>query len=127
MAALTNLVIPDNTPTNHTFYPINRGGTDVLLTNREAVTQPGNMSLKLGFDLASGARKTNRVTYRFAHPFEYTADGVVAVRDIARANTDLILPTAMTAAERLRFITMYNNMVALALVKAYVSDLDPML
>jgi hypothetical protein len=128
MATLANIVVPDNTPTNHTFYPaVRNNGANILFVNRESVTQAGNMSITLGLDLSSGKRLTNRGAIRFAHPFEVTQDSVVSVRDVARANTDLILPVGMTAAERLRFITMYNNLVALAVVKAYTSDLDPML
>lgn len=125
MPALTTIVVADNTPTNHNFAPLRRVDDMLYLVNRESVTQAGNMSIGLRLDLASGKRLTNRVQYRFAHPFEVTIDGVTTVRDIARANTDFILPVGMTDAERLRFVTMYNNSLAIAGVKGYVSVLDP--
>lgn len=126
MSALANLVIADNTPTNHTFYPISRENGVLRFVNRESTTQAGNMLASLSLAYAQKGKAVNRVRTSFVHPFEVTVDGLTTVRDFAQANTDFILPVGMTAAELTRFATMHKNMQALAAVFAYYGSLDPM-
>lgn len=126
MSALANLVIADNTPTNHTFAPVAREAGILRFVNRESSTQAGNMLASLSLTYASKGKSVNRVRTAFVHPFEVSIDGVQTVRDFAQVNTDFILPVGMTAAELLRFGTMHKNMQALAAVYAYYASLDPM-
>lgn len=125
MPDITAITIADATPANHVFTPITKALDGALFKNRESVTAAGQMDIILAMSLASSKRATNRVDVRFNHPFEVTADGITTVRDIARYSGQYVLPQGMTAADRARFAAMVSNLVASAIVNAYVEDLDP--
>lgn len=125
MANIADLTIADNVPANHVFYAIKSGMSGSQWLTREMVTAQGQRSITASMSLATKARPTDRVAYRYAFPFEYVADGVTQVRDIARASTDFVLPELMTTAERLMFYTVYLNGCANALLKNFVLNRDP--
>lgn len=125
MASIADLTIADNVPTNHVFYAMQSGMTRSAWLTREMVTAQGQRSISASMSLASKARPTDRVSYRHGFPFEYLKDGVTVVRDIARANTDFVLPELMTTAERLMFYTVYINSMSANLLKNWVLSRDP--
>lgn len=125
MPDVSSIIVADATPTNHTFYPMEKTMARSLFRNREAVTAFGQMELILGLSLANAKRLTNRVNVSLNHPFEITVDGNVIVRDIARYSGQYILPSTMLAADRARFSAMVKNTSAHAVILALLNDLDP--
>lgn len=125
MATIADLTLADNVPANHVFYAIKAGMTLSQWLTREMVTSQGQRSISASMSLATKTRPTDRVSYRYAFPFEFVSDGVTQVRDIARANTDFVLPELMTTAERLMFFTVYMSGMNTALLKNWVLNRDP--
>jgi hypothetical protein len=58
-------------------------------------------------------------------PTEYTEDGVVRVRDTARANADIVLPELMTVTDRADFAAFVKNAFAHTVIMGLIEDLDP--
>jgi hypothetical protein len=125
---MQSITLADATPTNHVFVPTSVSGGQTMLLNRTGkTTSAGAEVLIVGLSLASAKRKTNRVNVRLAVPYEVTVDSVVQVRDVARANTDVVLPELMTSTERNHFATLLGAALAHAIIKGYSADLAPML
>lgn len=124
MPSASSLTINDGT-NNKTYVPVAVSPEKSLFVDRSSTTSAGNPKLVLGLSSATAQRPTNRVSYRFEMPVEYTADGITLVRDVPRAITDVVLPDAMTSAERTVFWTLYLNQLANATVKGYVLSLEP--
>lgn len=119
------LVIADNVPANHNFYPIKSSMARSVLENREALTYAGRMSLGLTMSQPTANRSTVRQGFDFTFPNEVLLDGVTSVRDVARANVQVVLPAAMTDAEKLKFYTMWKNYICSSIVQGYVTNGDP--
>lgn len=128
MTAMQSITLADATPTNHVFAPVQSAGGVVTLMNRAtAATAAGAETLVLGLSLANAKRKTDRVNVRLNVPHEVTIDSVVQVRDVARANLDVVLPELMTQSERDDFAALCGAAVVHAVTQAYIADRSPLL
>jgi len=123
MPSAAQLVIADQVPTNHNFDPVEAAMVKTTWVNTEATTSLGRMTVSAGISLATAKRPTNRVTVRVAKPFEYTADGIVLIRDTARYNGEFVLPSAMSATEMLYFEAICRNFTGHATIKAMINAL----
>lgn len=125
MPAISNIVVADATPTNHTFLP--QQASIALSTWMEgaAATYEGNSRVAMTMSPPSKARATTREKISLAVPFERTVNGVVVVPDIMLFNTDVVIPSALSAAESLKGYTMWKNLVAHAVVQALIAAREP--
>jgi hypothetical protein len=125
MPTAADIVLNDSAPAAHTFEPQSITPDKAVHVDRDSTTSAGQKNLILGVSPARPSRPTNRVTVRLNMPVEYTVDGVVRVRDIARHSSDTVLPEAMTTTEREDFAAFIMNAYANAVVKGLVEELEP--
>lgn len=129
MPSAQNIVLNDGqaTPVAHTFVPLSVGTDQATLVCRDTGnTAAGAYRLQLGLDPARTSRPTNRVRYNFHMPIEQSVDGVDVVTHTARFFGELVVPEAMTLADRKNLAAFVQNALANSIVKGYVEDLEPM-
>lgn len=125
MPTAADIILNDSAPAAHTFEPQSITPEKAVFVDRDSATSAGQKSLILGVSPARPNRPTNRVLVRLNMPTEYTVDGVVRVRDIARHSSDTVLPEAMTTLERTNFAALIENAYADAVVSGTIAALDP--
>lgn len=125
MPAISNVVVADATPTNHTLYPLSASIASSRFNERAANTVAGNRSLEIKLALANATRPTDRVTVLYAAPYEVLLDGAYVVNDIMRFSGEFVLATSIPSGIREDFATEVKNLMAHALLMSYVRDRDP--
>jgi hypothetical protein len=124
MAAISNLVVADATPTNHTLYPLSASIASSKYAEQAANIMSGNRTLELKLSLASKTRATDRATVLYAAPKEQEVDGVWGVASTGRFTGEYVIPENWTSAERNHFATEAASIVANAVIKA-LTKRDP--
>lgn len=124
MPSASSLTLNDGT-NNLSFVPVAVAPEKSLFVDRSPATSAGSRKLILGLSASHPGRSTNKVSVRLDWPTEYTSDGIVLVRDTARAVVDVVLPDAMTSAERVVFWNVFQAAIAHATVAGYVDSLEP--
>lgn len=124
MPSASTIVLNDGT-NNLNFVPVAVSPEKSLLVDRSPATSAGSRKLILGLSAAHSGRPTNRVSVRLDWPTEYTSDGVVLIRDTARVELTVVLPDAMTTAERGVFWNVFQAAIANSVVSGYVDSLEP--
>lgn len=125
MPTVTNIVLADSVPANHTFQPVSVTTAASVLIDRATNIAEGNPTLILGFNMANTKRKTDRVDVRLNFPIERQVDGVWVVTDTARFIGQWIVPVSMTQTERDNFEALADNLVSHSVVEGYVADRNP--
>lgn len=114
------------TPAAVSYNPEKLSSSDTILVDRREASRESQPSIAFGFDPATSARKTYKVSRTHAFPLTRAVNGVPLVTDVARARIVYTLPTAMTAQERKHFHAMVANAEDHTAAKASVVDLDPL-
>lgn len=125
MPAIVSLVVADATPANKTLYPISASVASSKFLERAANTAAGNRSAELKLSLASSQRVTDRVTVLYARPYEVSSGGIWMVDSIARMSCEFVVPVSWPVTERGHFYAEAKDLVAQAMIEAYVKDRDP--
>lgn len=125
MPTVTNIVLADSVPANHTFQPVSVTTAASVLIDRATNIAEGNPTLILGFNMANTKRKTDRVDVRLNFPIERQVDGVWVVTDTARFIGQWIVPVSMTQTERDNFEALADNLVSHSVVEGYIADRNP--
>jgi hypothetical protein len=127
MPAVSNIVLADATPANHTFVPVSVTPDQAVWLDRDGTTAAGSKELVAQYSRANGARKTDRVKIRLNIPYEATSTdtGKTYVAYTARFSCDIVLPDEMSATERGHVAALIKNALADSVLNGYISDLDP--
>lgn len=125
MPAIDNIVVADATPTNHTFAPQQASIALSTWMEDSAATYEGNARVAMTMSPPSKARATTREKITLALPFEREVNGLVTVPDVMLFNLDVVVPSALSAAEALKGYTMFKNLMANATVQALIADRQP--
>lgn len=127
MPAISNIVLADATPANHTFVPVSSTPDQAVWLDRDGTTAAGSKELVAVYSRANGARKTDRVKIRLNVPYEATSTdtGKTYVAYTARFSCDVVLPDEMSATERGHVAALIKNALADTVLNGYISDLDP--
>lgn len=125
MAAISNYVVADATPTNQTLYPLTASLPSSRWTARSAATVAGNRTLEIKCSLATARRATDRFTVLYARPAEVTdTNGAVSVSGIQRFAGEFVIPVNSLNADRNHFAHEVASVVANAVLKAIIKDRD---
>lgn len=125
MPAISNIVIADAVPANHTFVPQSASMALSTWMTTAAATYEGNSRIGMVMSPPSKARPTTRERITLAVPFERTVEGVVSVPDTILFTADAVIPSACSAAEALKGYTLFKNLLAHAMVLAYMANREP--
>lgn len=127
MPAIANIVLADATPANHTFVPVSCTPDQAVWLDRDGTTAAGSKELVASYSRANSSRKTDRIKIRLNVPYEATSTdtGLTYVAYTARLSSDVVLPDEMSATERGHFAALVANAFANAVLKGYISNLDP--
>jgi hypothetical protein len=133
MPTVQSITLDDGhaTPVSHVFAP--RVASPELTT----LVSPGSTGasiedkkISLSFSPARPDRPTHRVKVSLTFPKvitdAYTNPSTLRAEGVARFNGDFIIPESMSSLDRDDFIAFISNLVNHAIVKGYVSELDPM-
>lgn len=129
MSAVTGSLSINNgadTPVAKTFAPQRVSPQQSVFTERTAESSAGFISLSIGLDSATSARKTNRVDIAVDLPVLQITDGVSSVAYTGRFKGYFVIPDVMTSTERKDLHAYVANALDNALIKGVVRDLDPL-
>jgi hypothetical protein len=126
MPAAANIVLNDGTD-DRTFTPVAVSAEKSVYACRDSDTSAGSPIMILGYNGATPARVTHKVSIRLNIPKEYTDTntGLSLIKSTARASLDVVLPDDWTTAERTAFWNLFQAGIANAVVSGYVDDLTP--
>lgn len=125
MPAISNIVVADATPANHTFLPQQAALALSTWAAREAATFEGNPRLAVSMSNPSKVRPTSRIKINFTLPFERTVDGLISVPDTIIYTVEAVVPAACSDAEALKGFTMLKNLVAHTVIQSYLASREP--
>lgn len=125
MPQASTITLADGSAVVHDFTPISVSPSLTIWENRDATISAGFMQITASLVRAKSGRKTNKVRISFGMPIEKTVDGVVVVNDVARGLVDVVIPDTLTSAQRLDLATFIEKALANAVLKGYVSNLEP--
>jgi len=113
-------------PTAIVFSPQKIGTPNAVYSaNSFSTTSAGRPILQMGLTPAVAKRPTSHVDYSLSLPFEHVVDGITKVAFTARSKGQFTLPEEMSDTDRDNFLAMNVDLIAEAIMSAYVKDLEP--
>lgn len=131
MGAIATIALNDGaaTPVSHDFDPVeSTPGRAVYVCRDFASTSAGFPSIMLQYRRSNSNRSSDRIKSLMVLPYEEETEvgsGIYRVTDVGRVATDIVLPSRFTALYRSHLEAFNANMVAHAVYRALVEDLDP--
>lgn len=129
MPAIADLVINDGlaVPVARTFVPLSASSNQSVHVYRREAIAAGDPTILTSFSPPNGSRRTYRVNLRVNLPTVVldSNTSVSSVLHTARFNADVVIPEAMTQADRDDFAAFIKNALADSVIEGIVADLDP--
>lgn len=126
MPAISNIVVADSVPTNHTYYPRQASMAMSAWTETSAPIFEGNARLAAVMSPPTASRKTTRTKFTHTIPvYRENAEGLFVVSDVMIFTTEGVLPTGLTAVEALNGWTQHKNLQGSSIAQAYFASADP--
>lgn len=125
MPAITNIVVADATPTNHTYKPQSASLGLSTWAETSAATYAGNGRIAVAMSLPTATRRTTREKLTHTFPIERTTDGVVSVTDTITYILEAIIPATVSEAEATAAYTQFKNLMSNGQIMAYLAQREP--
>lgn len=121
MPSIAALTINDGS-TDKTYSPVAKSGNVTTFRDSSAASAAGMPTLVVSYDTASASRKSDKLKLSLNVPYEITVDGAPVVEHIARAWTEVVLPSAVPSSECDRIAALIGNAVTHATIAAMIAD-----
>jgi hypothetical protein len=125
MGTPTTITLVDDNTVSHVFVPLTVSAKSTLLATNDANTPLGEREMILGFNARTKSRPTDRISANLSFPVEIgdATDGY-SVKDIARFQSEAIIPEGLTSAQRATFAHLAGEMITHAIIQGYYNR-DP--
>lgn len=124
MSAITNIVIADAVPANHTYLP--QSASMALSTwSAAAAYFEANERIAISMSQPTSQRKTSRVRIVHTVPFARLESGVLVRVDNIIFTTDAVIPSGCTESEALGAYAQHKNLQATTVVQDYLGKRTP--
>lgn len=125
MPAITNIVVADATPTNHTLIPMSASMANSQWMEKSAATFEGNTRVVAKMNPPTSQRPTTRNIITLNVPLERDVDGVTVVGDVIIFEVNQVIAKTVSDAEALRAYAIFKNLIAHATIQSYLAAREP--
>lgn len=125
MPAISNIVVADSVPSNHTYYPRSASMATSIWVETAAPIYEGNGRITASMSPPTSARRTTRSKFVHLIPVYTEVDGIYRVTDTIIFNTEAVMPVGVTPLVAANAYAQHKNLQSSSIVQAYFSSGDP--